>query len=59
MEETWVKIRGQARPVGVGIARQGRLLPLAVTGPDLDWEAWLEDLATWEVEVVVTDEAPA
>ena len=60
LDETWIPIGGQKRPVAVVTdAGDGALLQLEVSDGDFDWQAWLAPLADWGVEVVVTDDDSA
>ena len=58
VDETWVKVRGEARPVGVVVDVGGRVLNIALTGEGFDYEGWFESMADeLGVEVVVTDDS--
>ena len=36
VDETWLRVRGKSRPVGVAVGRDGRMLGLKLTGPGFD-----------------------
>ena len=58
VDETWVKIKGRARPVGVVIDVGGRVLSIELTRSEFDYESWFESMADeLGVEVVVTDDS--
>ena len=58
VDETWVKIKGNSRPVGVVVDIGGRVLNIELTGEGFDYEGWFESMADeLEVEVVVTDDS--
>ncbi len=58
VDETWLRVRGKSRPVGVVVGRDGRMAGLQLTGPGFDYGRWFQELADQlGVEVVVTDDA--
>ncbi len=58
VDETWVKVRGQSRPVGVVVDVGGRTLGIELTGAGFDYHEWFETLAReLGVQVVVTDDS--
>ena len=58
VDETWLRVRGQSRPVGVVVDLAGRMVELQLTGPGFDYGRWFRELAEQlGVEVVVTDDA--
>ena len=58
VDETWLRVRGQSRPVEVVVGRNGRMLGLKLTGPGFDYGRWFRKLADQlGVEVMVTDDA--
>lgn len=58
VDETWVKVRGQARPVGVVVDVGGSTLGIELTGAGFDYRGWFESMAReLGVEVVVTDDS--
>ena len=60
VDETWLKVRGKSRPVGMVLDVGGRLLGIELTGEGFDYVSWFENLADeLGVGVVVTDDARA
>ena len=60
VDETWLKVRGKSRPVGVVLDVGGRMLGIELTGEGFDYVSWFKDLADeLGVGVVVTDDARA
>ena len=58
VDETWLKAPGQARPVEMVVARDGRRLGLELTGPGFDYRRWFQERADpLGAEVVVTDDS--
>ena len=58
VDETWLRVRGKARPAGLVVGPDGRMLGLELTGPGFDYRRWFRELAgQLGVEVVVTDDA--
>ena len=58
VDETWVKVRGKSRPVGVVLDLGGRVLNIELTGRGFDYRGWFKSLADeLGVEVVVTDDS--
>lgn len=56
--ETWVKVRGQPKPVGVVVDVGGRTLGIELTGAGFDYQGWFEALEREPgVQVVVTDDS--
>ena len=53
-----MRIKGEARPVGVVVDVGGRVLNIELSGEGFDYEGWLESMADeLGVEVVVTDDS--
>ena len=60
VDETWLKVRGKARPVGMVVDLDGRRLGLELTGPGFVYRRWFQERADQlGAEVVVTDDASA
>lgn len=60
VDETWMKVRGKARPVGVALDLGGKMLGVELTGADFDYVGWFKRLSEeLGAEVVVTDDARA
>lgn len=60
VDETWLKVKGTSRPVGVALDVGGRLLGIELTGEGFDYVSWFKRLAAeLGVEVVITDDARA
>lgn len=58
VDETWLKVKGKSRPVGVVVDVGGRTLGIELTGAGFDYVGWFERLsAELGVEVVVTDDS--
>ena len=58
VDETWVRIKGRSRPVGVVVDVGGRVLSIELTNAEFDYESWFEAMADeLGVEVVVTDDS--
>ena len=58
VDETWLKARGKARPVGRVVDLEGRRLGLELTGPGFDYRWWFQEMADpLGAEVVVTDDS--
>lgn len=58
VDETWVRVRGRSRPVGVVVDVGGRTLNIELTGAGFDYGSWFESMADeLGVEVVVTDDS--
>ena len=57
-DETWLKVRGKARPVGMVVDLDGRRIGLELTGPGFDYRRWFQERADPRgAEVVATDAA--
>ena len=46
VDETWLKVRGKARPVGMVVDLDGRRIGLELTGPGFDYRRWFQERAT-------------
>ena len=58
VDETWVKVRGRSRPVGVVLDLGGTVLNIKLTGRGFDYRGWFKSMADeLGVEVVVTDDS--
>ena len=58
VDETWVKVKGRSRPVGVVVDLGGRTLGIELTGEGFDYKGWFQGMADeLGVEVVVTDDS--
>ena len=58
VDETWVRIKGRSRPVGVVVDVGGRVLSIELTSAEFDYESWFESMADeLGVEVVVIDDS--
>ncbi len=58
VDETWLKVKGRSRPVGVVVDVGGRTLNIELTGAGFDYRSWFESMADeLGVEVVVTDDS--
>lgn len=58
VDETWVKVKGRSRPVGVVVDVGGRVLNIELTGKGFDYGSWFKSMADeLGVEVVVTDDS--
>ncbi len=58
VDETWLKVKGGSRPVGVVVDVGGRTLNIELTGTGFDYESWFRSMADeLGVEVVVTDDS--
>ena len=58
VDETWLKVRGKSRPLGVVIDVGGRMLSVELTGRRFDYREWFETLVReLEVQLVVTDDS--
>ena len=44
VDETWLSIGGEKRPVAVVLGPKGERLDLRLSGPGFDWGAWFVDL---------------
>ena len=58
VDETWLKVKGGSRPVGVAVDVGGRTLGIELSGSGFDYESWFKSMADeLGVEVVVTDDS--
>ena len=58
VDETWVKVKGRSRPVGVVVDVGGKTLNIELSGAGFDYGSWFESMADeLGVEVVVTDDS--
>ena len=58
VDETWLKVKGRSRPVGVAVDVGGRTLGIELSGAGFDYESWFRSMADeLGVEVVVTDDS--
>lgn len=58
VDETWVKVKGRSRPLGVVVDTGGAVLGIELTGRGFDYRRWFESMAReLGVEVVVTDDS--
>ena len=58
VDETWMKVKGKSRPVGVVVDVGGRMLGIELTGGGFDYVGWFERLGEeLGVKVVVTDDS--
>ena len=58
VDETWLSIGGEKRPVAVVLGPKGERLDLRLSGPGFDWGGWFTDLAQRGARVLTTDDAP-
>ena len=58
VDETWLSIGGEKRPVAVVLGPQGEQLDLRLSGPGFDGGGWFTDLAERGVQGVTTDDDP-
>ena len=58
VDETWLSIGGEKRPVAVVLGPGGERLDLRLSGPGFDWGGWFTDLAARGVQGVTTDDDP-
>ena len=58
MDETWLPVGSQKRPVAVVLGPRGEQPGLRPGGPGLDWGDWFEQLETRGVQGLTTDDAP-
>ena len=58
VDETWVKVKGRSRPLGVVVDVGGRTLGIELSGQGFDYRGWFQKMAEeLGVEVVVTDDS--
>lgn len=58
VDETWMKVKGKSRPIGVVLDVGGRQLGIELTGPRFDYERWFKSMSDeLGVQVVVTDDS--
>ena len=58
VDETWLPIGGEKRPVAVVLGPKGEWLDLRLSGPGFDWGGWFTVLAKRGVQGVTTDDDP-
>ena len=58
VDETWLPVGGEKRPVAVVLGPQGERLDLRLSGPGFDWGDWFTDLEERGVRGLTTDDAP-
>ena len=58
VDETWLSIGGEKRPVAVVLGPGGERLDLRLSGPGFDWGDWFTDLEARGVRGLTTDDAP-
>ena len=56
MDETWLSIGGEKRPVAVVLGPKGARLDLRLSSPGFDWGGWFTDLAKRGVQGLTTDD---
>ncbi len=58
VDETWLSIDGEKRPVAVVLGPKGERQDLRLSGPGFDWGGWFTVLAARGVQGVTTDDDP-
>ncbi len=58
VDETWLTIGGEKRPVAVVLGPKGERLDLRLSSPGFDWGGWFTVLAKRGVRGVTTDDDP-
>ena len=58
VDETWLSVGGEKRPVAAVLGPKGERLDLRPAGPDFDWGDWFEQLEQRGVRGLTTDDAP-
>ena len=58
VDETWLSIDGEKRPVAVVLGPKGERLDLRLSGPDFDGSDWFTVLKTRGTQGVTTDDDP-
>ena len=58
VDETWLPVGDEKRPVAVVLGPKGERLDLCLSGPGFDWGGWFEQLKTRGVQGLTTDDAP-
>ena len=56
VDETWLSIGGEKRPVAMVLGPQGERLDLRLSRPGVDWPGWFTGLAARKVQGVTTDD---
>ncbi|MXZ42676.1 MAG: hypothetical protein F4Z18_13130 [Caldilineaceae bacterium SB0666_bin_21] len=58
VDETWLSLGGEKRPVAVVLGPKGARLDLRLSGSGFDWGGWFTDLAARGVQGLTTDDDP-
>ena len=57
VDETWLKVKGKTRPVGVVVDVGGRTLGIELSGAGFDYRAWFQGMSDELGVEVVTDDS--